>query len=50
MGQTVAATIDIMESKVHLKVLLPGMLGMFAGVVQAALQRKGGALLEDHSK
>jgi len=26
------------------------MLGMFAGVVQAALQRKGGALLEDHSK
>ena len=50
MGQTVAATIDIMENKVHLKVLLPGMLGMFAGVVQAALQRKGGALLEDHSK
>jgi hypothetical protein len=39
-----------MESKVHLKVLLPGMLGMFAGMVQVALQKKGGVLLEDHSK
>ena len=48
MGQTVAATIDVMETKVHLKVLLPGMLGMFSGMVQAALQKKGGALLEDH--
>jgi hypothetical protein len=50
MGQTVAATIDVMESRVHLKVLLPGMLGMFAGVIQAALQKKGSVLLEDHSK
>jgi putative polyhydroxyalkanoate system protein len=49
MGQSVAATIDVMESKVHLKVLLPGMLGMFGGLIQAALQQKGGALLEDHS-
>jgi putative polyhydroxyalkanoate system protein len=50
MGQTVTAAIDVMEDKVHLKVLLPGMLGMFAGVIQAALQRKGSVLLEDHSK
>ena len=50
MGQVVTATIDVMESKVHLKVLLPGMLGMFGGVIQAALQKKGGAMLEDHSK
>ena len=50
MGQAVTATIDVMESKVHLKVLLPGMLGMFGGVIQAALQKKGGALLEDHTK
>ena len=50
MGQNVAATIDVMETKVHLKVLLPGMLGMFAGVIQAALQKKGSVLLEDHSK
>jgi putative polyhydroxyalkanoate system protein len=50
LGETVNAMIDVMENKVHLKVLLPGMLGMFAGVVQAALQSRGGALLEDHSK
>ena len=50
MGQAVTATIDVMESKVHLKVLLPAMLGMFGGMIQAALQKKGGALLEDHSR
>lgn len=50
MGQSVSAAIDIMEDKVHLQVLLPGMLGMFSGVIQAALQKKGGVLLEDHSK
>ena len=50
MGQSVKATIDVLEDKVHLKVLWPGMLGMFAGVIQAALQKKGSVLLEDHSK
>ena len=50
MGEAVNATIDVMDSKVHVKVLLPGMLGMFAGVIQGALQKKGGVLLEDHSK
>ena len=50
MGESVNATIDVMDTKVHLKVLLPGMLGMFAGMIQAALQKKGSVLLEDHSK
>ncbi|HEV2593736.1 MAG TPA: polyhydroxyalkanoic acid system family protein [Sphingomicrobium sp.] len=50
MGEAVNATIDVMDAKVHLKVLLPGMLGIFAGLVQSTLQKKGGALLEDHSK
>jgi putative polyhydroxyalkanoate system protein len=48
MGQSVTAAIDVMETKVHLKVLLPPMLGMFAGMIQAALQKKGSVLLEDH--
>ena len=48
LGDSVQATIDVEEAKVHLKVLLPGLLGMFAGPIQAALQKKGGALLEDH--
>ena len=48
MGEAVNAVIDVQETKVHLKVLLPGMLGMFSGIVQAALQKKGSVLLEDH--
>jgi len=50
MGQSVKATIDVLEDKVHLKVLLPGMLGMFSGVIAGALKKKGSVLLEDHSK
>ena len=50
LGDSVQATIDVQESKLHLKVLLPGLLGMFAAPIQAALQKKGGALLEDHRK
>jgi putative polyhydroxyalkanoate system protein len=50
MGEAVNAMIDVQETKVNLKVLLPGMLGMFSGVVQAALQKKGSVLLEDHTK
>jgi putative polyhydroxyalkanoate system protein len=50
MGQSVTATIDVEESQVRLRVLLPPMLGMFAGLIQATLQKKGNALLEDHSK
>ena len=49
MGQSIMATIDVQETKVHLKVLLPPMLGMFSGMIQAALQKKGNVLLEDHS-
>ena len=48
MGQSVTAQIDVEDSKVHLKVLLPPMLGMFSGMIQAALQKKGSVLLEDH--
>ena len=50
MGQSVTATIDVMDDKVRLKVLLPPMLGMFGSMIQAALRSKGGALLEDHSR
>jgi putative polyhydroxyalkanoate system protein len=48
MGQSVAAQIDVMENRVRLKVLLPPMLGMFSGLIQSALQKKGSVLLEDH--
>jgi putative polyhydroxyalkanoate system protein len=48
MGQSVTAQIDVQETKVRLKVLLPPMLGMFSGLIQGALQKKGSVLLEDH--
>jgi putative polyhydroxyalkanoate system protein len=50
LGDSVHATIDVEETKVRVRVLLPGMLGMFSGMIQAALQKKGDILLEDHSR
>jgi putative polyhydroxyalkanoate system protein len=50
MGQSVTAQIDVEETKVRLKVLLPPMLAMFSGMIQGALQKKGSVLLEDHHK
>src|SRR3569833_3584668 len=47
MGEAVTGTIDVMDNKVHLKLILPGMLGMFSGIIQGALQKKGNVLLED---
>jgi putative polyhydroxyalkanoate system protein len=48
MGQSVTGTIDVLENKVHVKLLLPPMLAMFSGIIQGALQKKGDVLLEDH--
>jgi putative polyhydroxyalkanoate system protein len=48
MGQQVTSQIDVMDNRVRLKVLLPPMLGMFSGLIQGALQKKGSVLLEDH--
>jgi putative polyhydroxyalkanoate system protein len=50
LGESVQSTIDVEEAKVRVTVLLPGMLGMFGGVIAAMLQKKGNLLLEDHHK
>jgi hypothetical protein len=51
MGQKVAALIDVEETRVRCRVMLPGMLSFFAGPIEAALNRKGkDLLLEDRSK
>jgi putative polyhydroxyalkanoate system protein len=50
LGESVQSTIDVEDAKVRVTVLLPGMLGMFGGVITAMLQKKGGLLLEDHHK
>jgi hypothetical protein len=48
LGDSVQATIDVEETRVRVKVLLPGLLGVFAAPIQAALRKKGNVLLEDH--
>jgi putative polyhydroxyalkanoate system protein len=50
LGDSVESTIDVEDTKVRVKVLLPGMLGMFAGPITAMLRSKGNLLLEDHHK
>ena len=50
MGQTVAAEIEVQETKVRCRVVLPGMLAFFAAPIEAALKAKGSVLLEDKSK
>ena len=50
MGQTVEAQIDVEDAKVRCRMMLPGMLALFAAPIEAALKAKGGVLLEDKSK
>lgn len=51
MGQAVEAKIDVFDTKVHCRILLPGLLSFFAGPIEAMLRQKGsGLLLEDKSK
>ena len=47
LGQAVSAKIGVEETKVRVAVMLPGMLAMFAGPIEAMLQKKGNVLLED---
>ncbi len=51
MGQAVEAQIDVQERLVRCRVKLPGMLALFAGPIEAALNARGrDLLLEDHTK
>jgi hypothetical protein len=51
MGQSVDANINVEEKLVRCRIVLPGLLGMFAKPIEAALKAKGSdLLLEDRSK
>ncbi len=51
MGQAVEAQIEVQERLVRCRVTLPGMLALFAGPIEAALNARGrDLLLEDHTK
>ena len=51
MGQSVDAKIDVFDAKVHCRIMLPGMLSLFAAPIEAMLTSKAGTLLlEDDRK
>ena len=50
MGQEVAGHMDVRENTVRVELMLPGMLAMFAGPIEAMLRNRGTELLEDRSK
>lgn len=45
MGQSVDTEILVEETRVRCELVLPGMLAMFAGPIEAVLQQKGSDLL-----
>lgn len=45
MGQEAEALIDVEETKVHCRIQLPGLLGLFAAPIEAMLKTKGADLL-----
>lgn len=47
LGQAVETKIAVEETRVRVRVMLPGMLAMFARPIEAMLQKKGDVLLED---
>ena len=50
MGQEVTGHIDVEETKVHLELMLPAFLALFANKIERLVRSRGGELLEDKSK
>ena len=46
LGQKAHATVDVLDDKAHLSVVLPPMLALFAGKVRDVLGREGPKLLK----
>ena len=50
MGQQLTAQVAVQESKVICSIVLPGLLGVFSGPIEALLRQKGGDLLLDDKR
>lgn len=50
LGQTAEAELDILDSLVRIKVLLPAALAFFRQAIEAGLRQGGAVLLEDRTK
>jgi hypothetical protein len=49
MGQEVTGHIDVEERKVRLELMVPPVLALFAGKIEALIRARGAELLEDKS-
>jgi hypothetical protein len=49
MGQAVNGTIDVLDTKVRLELMLPAFLAMFAGKIEGLLRGKAAEVLEDRT-
>ena len=45
MGQVCSGKLDVLESQVHLEIVLPGMLGFLADKVRSVMTERGRVLL-----
>jgi len=50
MGQEVTGTLDVQETLVRMELMLPAMLGLFAGQIEGLLRSRGTEMLEDKRK
>jgi putative polyhydroxyalkanoate system protein len=50
MGQEVSGHIDVHPAKVHLELMLPAFLSLFAGTIETLMRSRGREMLEDKSK
>lgn len=50
MGEAIEADLTVLDDKVHCHFSLPGLLGMFAQPIAAALRARGGDLLLDDKR
>lgn len=46
MGQAISGAVEVLEDQVRLDIVLPGMLGMIAGKIRDAVQKRGQLMLE----
>ncbi|HEX8532779.1 MAG TPA: polyhydroxyalkanoic acid system family protein [Allosphingosinicella sp.] len=49
MGQEVSGNVDVHDTKVRLELMLPPLLAMLAGPIEAMLRNRGTEMLEDKS-
>ncbi len=50
MGQEVAGHMDVGDTKVHVELMLPAFMSLFASKIEGLLKSRGSEMLEDKTK